>query len=190
MTLGEDTNSGQEDDDMNGVESLSGVQQLALLRAIVAALGERATPPWWRTQFLTEVGLRTVARIVPRTAVPAAVTSTSNAARIEHDRWIGIGRRFHLFRLPSQTEHAVEIAFRETGIQSRIKEAVQGRESLLEALAVLAGSLTQSPMEGPVALGDMRQIGKPAANAGLGAHYLAAFTADVRSFPYFEQTTA
>jgi hypothetical protein len=81
-------------------ESAAAAQQVALLRAIIAALGERASPPWWRTQFLTEIGLRTVGRIVPRTAVPAAVVSTSIAARAEHDRWIGVGRRFHLFRLP------------------------------------------------------------------------------------------
>lgn len=71
------------------------IEVLVILRAVVAALGERTTPPWWRTQFLTDAGLRAVSRIFPRTAVSSAVTSACIAARSEHDRLIGVGKRYH-----------------------------------------------------------------------------------------------
>jgi hypothetical protein len=162
-------------------------QQVALLRAIVAALGERASPPWWRTQFLTDVGLRTVGRIVPRTAVPAAVASTSIAARAEHDRWIGVGRRFHLFRLPSAVERAVGSSLSEDAMHSRVRDLLAARERILDELAGLAGAHIPKPVEGPLALGDARQLGKLAATATLASHYLAAFRASARCFPYFEE---
>jgi hypothetical protein len=173
---------------VNSVKSSVPSLQLAFLRAIVAALGERATPPWWRTQFLTEVGLRTVGRIVPRTAVLGAVASTSIAAKAEHDRWVGVGRRFHLFRLPGSIELAVGTALRAAEVQSRIRDALAGRERLLDELASLAGSRLKSQEEGPIVLGDARQLGKPASITGLAACYFAAFNAGGRSFPYFEET--
>lgn len=169
-------------------DSARAIERLAVLRAIVAALGERATPPWWRTQFLTEVGLRTVARIVPRTAVPAAVASTSITARTEHDRWIGVGRRFHLFRLPGVFETSVEAALHEEKLQAQLKQALAMHERLVEELASLAGARHQKPTDGPVALGDARQLSKPATTAVLAACYLAAFSGAGRCFPYFEES--
>src|SRR5438128_9303831 len=68
------------------VVSSEKVREILLLRLIVATLGERATPPWWKTQFLTDVGMRSMARIFPRTALSAALNSVSIVAREDHDR--------------------------------------------------------------------------------------------------------
>jgi len=43
----------------------SHARRLLLLRTIVAALGERTAPPWWRTRFLTDVGLCNCADLSP-----------------------------------------------------------------------------------------------------------------------------
>ena len=83
------------------------IRNILLLRTLVATLGERTSPPWWRTQFLTDFGLRTLTRVFPRTAPSAALSSVVIAARDDHDKRIGIGRRYHLFRLPSNMEHAL-----------------------------------------------------------------------------------
>src|SRR6266566_8935669 len=97
--------------DRNGTMSSSSeaqqIRQLVFLRTIVAALGERTTPPRWRTQFLTDFGLRALARVFPRTPVHAALDSVFVAARLEHDQRIGLGWRCHLFRLPESAERAV-----------------------------------------------------------------------------------
>jgi hypothetical protein len=164
--------------------------QLALLRGIVAALGERATPPWWRTQFLTEAGLRTIARIVPRTAVSAAVDSTAVAAGAEHDRWIGVGQRQHLFRLPSSLELRIGVALRADSIQSKLRAWLIGREGLLEGLTTLSSSTVRASAEGPIALGHARQLSSPASVAKLASCYLTAFKAGNRTYPYFEEEAA
>jgi hypothetical protein len=74
------------------------VSRLAGLRLVTAATGERVLPPWWRTQFLTEAGVRSMRRIFPRTALGSALACVTEAARADHDSRIGIGGRYHLFR--------------------------------------------------------------------------------------------
>src|SRR2546425_5415498 len=106
---------------------------MILLRAVVAALGERADPPWWRTQFLTEAGLRATQRIFPRTGVAAAIKSTSAAAKAEHDRLIGIGGRYHLFRLPTSLENGVAHALSETDMLTELGRVLIGNIGGLRA---------------------------------------------------------
>ena len=53
------------------------VGELLVLRIIVATLDERATPPWWRTQLLTDFGFRAIARVFPRTATYVAAIQFS-----------------------------------------------------------------------------------------------------------------
>src|SRR5580704_861343 len=101
--------------------------ELYSLRVVIAAIGERTNPPWWRTQFLTEVGLRTITRIFPRTGVQSGIDSASKAARLEHNSRIGNGR-YHLFRLPSAVESNLA--------------GVQHRDNINEELSsLLAGEL-------------------------------------------------
>jgi hypothetical protein len=70
------------------------VRRLVTLRLIAATAGERVVPSWWRTQFLTEAGLRSMRRIFPRTALGSALACVTEAARAEHDSRIGIGGVF------------------------------------------------------------------------------------------------
>ena len=57
------------------------IRPILLLRTVVVALGERTTPPWWRTEFLTDVGLRFMGKVFPRTAASAGLNSVLLAAR-------------------------------------------------------------------------------------------------------------
>jgi hypothetical protein len=86
-------------------------------------------------------------------------------------------------------ELTVAAALREANVQTRIRDALVAPERLLEELVSVAGSRVRNPAEGPIALGDIRQLGQPAAMASLAGCYLAAFGAGIRSFPYFEEMT-
>jgi len=77
------------------------------LRAVVLALGESVQPPWWRTGFLNETGLRFLERLYPRSAFRAAVHAAGKAACEIHDQAIGRRGVFHLFRLPEALEAEV-----------------------------------------------------------------------------------
>lgn len=77
------------------------------LRAVVMALGESVRPAWWNTGFWNETSLRFLERLYPRTFFRAAVYAAGRAACEVHDRTIGRGGVYHLFRLPETLEFEV-----------------------------------------------------------------------------------
>lgn len=166
---------------------LAATQHFLTLRVIVLVLGERNSPPWWRTQFLTEAGVRATSRIFPRTAVGAAINSVSEAARLDHDRKIGVGRRYHLFRLPEEWEEALAGMLKESEPQEEAKQLIMsGREGLLKKLESLARQSKRVGKEGPISLGLADRIGTSEAIAELAANYLLAFSNNQKCYPYFE----
>lgn len=172
-----------------GSDKARDVESLLILRALVAAVGERAAPPWWRTQFLTDAGLRAVSRIFPRTAASAAVRSACMAARAEHDRLIGVGNRIHLFRLPAEFEHAIESNLasptQEVALSALLKE---GTDALLRQLEGLASERVVKAGEGPISTGSVDDLRSGRAVSGFAAHYAAAFSQSHRRFPYLERS--
>lgn len=162
-------------------------KQLLSLRISVAALGEFPSDRWWRTQFLTDAGLRATSRIFPRTGVPAAINSVCEAARLDHDKKVGVGRRYHLFRLPIEWEDSIASILREQENQAEAKQLIlSGHDGLLKQLESLAQDSKRIGKEGPVAIGSAIRIGTSDATANLAANYLRAFTSNLRCYPYFE----
>lgn len=165
------------------------ITDLLSLRLLVAALGERLKPAWWRTTFLTETGLRVTGRLFPRTALAAAIKSTSAAAGIDHDRHIGVGGRYHLFRLPDELERAISEALSQESVRRALAEATSGtEEALIERLEALAAGTKAEPAEGPVRVGPASSLTTGQCVAAMASHYLAALAYGKRRFPYFEET--
>lgn len=164
------------------------VRQLLLLRTIVAALGERVTPPWWRTQFLTDFGLRTVARIFPRTPICVALDSAFAAARLEHDRRIGLGKRYHLFRLSESMESAIQGLIAEPTLSAQATTLVaNGPNELMHQLASVASGRKEAAVDGPIGLGSIARMTEPTVLPSLAAHYWNSFDSSRRVFPYFSE---
>jgi len=164
------------------------VHRLVLLRALVAALGERTTPPWWRTQFLTDVGLRALDRVFPRTATQAALESTTVVARADHDKRIGVGRRYHLFRLPTNLEQSLIDALKEESFHTEATAVLKkAQNELLQELAAIADSATIPSGEGAVRIGPARQLLETSGIEEMAAYYRASFATGHRLFPYFDE---
>lgn len=164
------------------------VQQLLLLRTIISALGERATPPWWRTQFLTDFGFRTLGRVFPRTVVYAALESSFAAAREEHDRRIGLGEKCHLFRLPVSLERTVSSAISDPTFVTRVAMlAASAQDDLMNELIRIASDQKEAVVDGPVSLGSITQLTELGVLGSLAAHYRNSFTSNRRAFPYFTE---
>jgi hypothetical protein len=162
------------------------ISDLLLLRTYVAVLGERVKPQWWRTQFLTDIGLRTLSRVFPRTAAAAALNSVTIAARDDHDKRIGIGRRYHLFRLASNTEHALATQLTTTAFAVRMTDIVsRGRDDLIHQIATMAHGRDEVPADGPVRVGSTANIGRDGIER-LAAGYHHSFETNRRAFPYFD----
>ena len=77
--------------------------QIIQARFLIAALGESASPPWWRTQALTPAGLRMFERLYPRTAPAAGLETAGRAARTVHDERIAYGDDRCVFALEELT---------------------------------------------------------------------------------------
>lgn len=164
-------------------------RDLLFLRLIVAALGERSTPPWWKTQFLTDVGMRSMVRIFPRTALSAALNSVSIVARQDHDKRIGVGGRYHLFRLPTSMEHVMTSALSEESVHLQATAMMkEGQDGLIKALETSANGRTVRAAEGPVILGRSEHLVKAIGLQELAAHYRDSFKMNRRAFPYFQDT--
>lgn len=170
------------------VDSHARIHEILVIRTIVAALGERSAPPWWRTQFLTDVGLRALSRVFPRTASSAALGSVLIAAREDHDKRIGIrSGRYHLFRLPASIEQAIATAVSDDSYAPRAAGIVSSSsDELIQELESMARNGKAAAAEGPVRIGPCAGIAKTVSIANLAGHYANSFRTGRRTFPYFD----
>ena len=82
-------------------------ENLALMRMAVGAAGEDKGLGWWRSAFCGSMSSAYLSPMFPRTAQMASLTGVTAAACRVHDEHIGVGRVFHLFRLPEDLEQAI-----------------------------------------------------------------------------------
>jgi hypothetical protein len=106
------------------------------------------------------------------------------AARRVHDDRIGIGRVFHLFRLPEVMEEQVFELLQQRETAARVIQHAESREA---AVAALSGLVTRQAVAkpGPTRIGTMIDLGGDDWLSGVAAHYQAAFAAQTPCFPYF-----
>jgi len=163
------------------------IRTLVTIRTVVSAVGERAAPPWWRTQFFTDAGLRSMRRIFPRTALSGSVACVTEVARAEHDNRVGIGGRYHLFRLPAQTEEDLASALKDPALLLELDGVIKGAlDDLLAALDRLSAGASVTPKEGPISLGEVRHLASRRTLADVAALYRGAAASATRCYPYFE----
>ena len=164
------------------------VSSLLDLRILILALGEAHHAAWYKSQFLSPIGLSFLERIYPRSTFAAAVRSVGRAARAVHDASIGTGAVFHLFRLPRQTEREIDAVLdeRSTELVDRYRPLLADRASLMHALQEMAGASTTAsdpPLVGPVRL----SAGRAEQVSTMAAAYCGAFQQDTQVFPYFDR---
>lgn len=160
------------------------IPSLLELRILVLILGEVHHDGWWKSQFLSPIGLSFLERIYPRSTFAAAVRSASRAALSVHDANVGKGAVSHLFRLPRQAEREIEImlAERSEELATRYKALIADRAALLKTLETLAGDSATQSLVGPVRISTKPHELIPK----MAAAYLSAFHEGVQVFPYFD----
>jgi hypothetical protein len=106
---------------------------------------------------------------------------TEAACRV-HDEKIGVGRVFHLYRLPETIEQRISDAFQEGSLPEDVTRCFESTDAAESVLAGLAkGSAEVRP--GPVRIGGADLINSPDGVALLAATYRAAFHAGTRTSP-------
>ena len=79
---------------------------IAELRVLIGYLGEKGQSNWWSSEFFSATAAAFLAPIFNRSLFLAQYQGATAAAAKIHDEAIGVGRIYHLFRLPIGLEQA------------------------------------------------------------------------------------
>ena len=158
---------------------------IAALRVLIAYLGEKDQANWWGCEFFSDTATSFLAPIFNRSLFLARYQGVTAAAAKVHDEAIGVGRIYHLFRMPIGLEQASADALNDTALVQTVQARLANRELALKRLAELAEK-AESALPGPVSLGQMSQDLKAELQRAAG-FYCAAFTSGIQTFPYVRE---
>jgi hypothetical protein len=155
------------------------------MRVLVGYLGERDQYGWWSSEFFSDTAAAFLAPIFNRSLFLARYQGATAAAAKVHDEAIGVGRIYHLFRLPIGLEQASADALNDAVFVQTVQARLANRDLALARLAELAKK-AESASPGPVSLGQMTQDLVPELQRAAG-FYCAAFTSGIQTFPYVRE---
>ena len=161
------------------------LQAILRLRIIVGYLGEKAQFGWWPTEFYTPSSAAFLNPVFARTTVLAQYHGVKEAGRRVCDEHIGVGRVFHLFRLPETLEQSLFEVLQDPAAVVAAHQAIGSRATALDALQSQATAKFPEPsQEGPLQIGTTADLDDDAWLAAAAGSYHAAFAKGVRSYPY------
>lgn len=160
------------------------LSSLLELRLLVGYLGEKDQFGWWASSFYEPAAMQFLTPAFPRTARLAQYNGVREAARRVHDASVGIGRVFHLFRLPEEVEQDLHRCAEKLTDDHPFISNVQSKTTATARLLALAGENPQGA-EGPIAIGSIADMRKATSLARLAANYSRAFAKRSRVYPYF-----
>ena len=158
---------------------------IAELRVLIGYLGEKDQANWWGCEFFSTTATAFLAPIFNRSLFLAQYQGITAAAAKVHDEAIGVGRIYHLFRLPIGLEQASADALNDVTFVQAVQARLANRELALARLAELAEK-AESASPGPVSLGQMSQDLKAELQRAAG-FYCAAITSGIQTFPYVRE---
>lgn len=158
---------------------------IAELRVLVGYLGEKGQANWWGSEFFGPTAAAFLSPIFNRSLSLAQYQGVTAAATKVHDEAIGVGRIYHLFRLPIGLEQAASEMFSDAGFVDSLKSHLASREAALSRLGDLAAK-GQPATPGPVSLGTIGDdlLGGLKRAAGI---YHSALKGGLQSFPYLRE---
>ncbi len=160
------------------------LKEIARLRMIVGYLGEKGQHNWWSSEFISATAPAFLDPVFGKTAALAQYHGVKEAARRVHDEHIGVGRVFHLFRLPESIEQAVFEMLQDMAVMDALRRDTGSHDAASAALHAIADS-NGSVQEGPIQIGTLSDLDGISWLSDLARCYQLAFGAEVRSYPYF-----
>lgn len=158
---------------------------IAELRVLIGYLGEKGQANWWGSEFFSATATAFLAPIFNRSLYLAQYHGVTAAAAKVHDEAIGVGRIYHLFRLPIGLEQASADVLHDAAFVQTMQARLASRELALARLVELAEK-AESVSPGPVSLGQMSQDLKAELQRVAG-FYCAAFSSGIQTFPYVRE---
>jgi hypothetical protein len=159
---------------------------IAELRLLVGFLGEKSQFDWWGSNFLGASSAAFLMHPYPRTTLLAQYHGVCEAALLVHDEYIGVGKNYHLYRLPDSVERDIAKSIQDQDFIEKLSVSIKSKEAAMEALQAMAGS-TQDKNEGPVAIGTFSDESLESAIPTVAAHYFQALDGNYKCFPYMRE---
>ena len=172
---------------MDGQQAQRELDQLLAitrLRVIVGYLGEKAQFDWWPSGFLTPASVAFLNPVFARTTPLAQYQGIKEAARRVHDDHIGVGRVFHLFRLPETLEQSLFEVLQDPARATAAHQDISTQATALAALQSFCRAPTAMQQQGPIQIGTSADLDDGTRIAAAAGCYHAAFTLRMRSYPY------
>jgi len=160
------------------------LEAFATMRAVVGFLGEREQCAWWQSSFFSAQSRAFLAPLFGRTQLLAQTTGVTRAASLVHDERIGVGRVFHLFRLPEDIEQGINRALQQPAVAQRVTAVVAHKEAALQYLQDAARGISAAGV-GPTRIGDARSLRDARSWRAAAAQYAQAFNNGDEVFPFF-----
>jgi hypothetical protein len=133
--------------------------------------------------FLSPASLNFLTPVFSKTTPLAQYNGVCQAASLVHDDHIGLGRHFHLYRLPESTERRISSVYHDSKSEDREHTTFSDTSAAMAFLEQFASGQVERS-EGPVIVGDFSDSGLERLLRQAAAHYFKAFSDGYRSYPY------
>lgn len=165
---------------------------IARTRVLIGYLGESNQFNWWGSSFYTPSSIAYLSPIYPRTVFSAQYNGVCEASRKIHDEHIGVGRSYHLYRLPDTIERQIFQSIQQKQIENTLSMMVQNTESAMNALNDLLEETDNFEKvdrnEGPINVGYYSHKSLESNLLKMIAHYLDALKNDYKCYPYLRES--
>ena len=165
------------------------VERLVTLRCIVGYLGEQGQSAWWPSFFFSLSSNQFLNPVFPRMPNLARYTGVTQAAALVHDQQIGIGKVYHLFRLPEELEQDLYAAARTESLWGELRPFISDRGVALAYLRSVA-SAGDAVIGGPVHAGDLGCLHQEGTYAKIAGVYALAFEQSLPTYPYLSEAAS
>lgn len=163
--------------------NLNLVQSICETRMLVGFLGEKDKASWWASSFLSPSSRAFLAPIFPNSIFTAQYSGICQAASLVHDEHIGIGKHYHLYRLPDSIERSLLKCIQNNEFAESVERSLSTQETAINRLLGLGSSDIQKS-EGPIAIGDYSDDKLDVQLRTCRAHYISAIQEGYKTFPY------
>ena len=152
------------------------------LRVLVGYLGEQDQFHWWSSAFFSSNSNAFLTPVFGKTSFLAQYHGVRETAARVHDEYIGVGRVYHLFRLPELVEQELHQLLHERDIIEQTQGKLCDKESALSSLSNY-NSESIEIKEGPLKIGSIEELNN---NINIVAkRYCQAFENKLKVYPYF-----
>jgi hypothetical protein len=160
------------------------IEAILTMRFAVGLLGEKEQAGWWPSSFMSPTSSAFLMPVFGANIMQARYQGIVEASKRVHDQRIGLGRVFHLFRLPEATEQRLFDAVSSNA--GKVVARILSPETAKEQLSVLAVA-PKKAKQGPFSIGSAEDLGSPNWLSIAAGLYAAAFAAGVQCYPYFSE---